>query len=158
MPCAGGGFEIVLNADVIFASPNATFRLPEVLRGIAALAGALPRCMVLFGNNRTMDLCLTGRFLSAQEGKEWGLVKEIVPQDKLLGRAIEYAAEIAELCPDTVIISRLAAREAWETGVSRATIRGQELYADAMLSSQNAGEGLAAYREKRKPNWFPSHL
>ncbi|KAI0427680.1 carnitinyl-CoA dehydratase [Xylaria sp. FL1042] len=154
----GGGMEIVLNADVIFASPNADFRLPEVLRGVSALAGALPRCMVLFGNHRTMDLVLTGRTLTLKEALEWGLVKEIVPQEKLLERAIDYADEIAALCPDSVIISRLAAREAWETGISRATLRGQELWAENMLKSKNAAEGLAAYREKRKPKWYPSHL
>ncbi|CAH0055520.1 unnamed protein product [Clonostachys solani] len=154
----GGGFEIVLNADVIFASPNATFRLPEVLRGVSALAGALPRSMMLFGNHRTMDLILTGRVLEAQEALQWGLLKEIVPQEKLLERALDYAGEIASLSPDSVIISRLAAREAWETGVSRATMRGQELWAEGMLRSQNAQEGLAAYREKREPKWFPSHL
>lgn len=150
--------EMVLNADVIFASPNADFRLPEVLRGVSALAGALPRCMLLFGNHRTMDLVLTGRLMSVQEALEWGLVKEIVPQEKLLQRAIDYAAEIASLSPDSVIISRLGAREAWETGVSRATMRGQELWAENLLKSKNATEGLASYREKRKPNWFPSHI
>ncbi|KAH7162104.1 carnitinyl-CoA dehydratase [Dactylonectria estremocensis] len=154
----GGGFEIVLNADVIFASPNATFRLPEVLRGVSALAGALPRSMLLFGNHRTMDLVLTGRTLSVEEAEKWGLVKEIVPQDKLLERALDYASEIASLSPDSVIISRLGAREVWETGVSRATMRGQELWAEAMLRSKNASEGLAAYREKRDPKWFPSHI
>ncbi|KAH6898117.1 carnitinyl-CoA dehydratase [Thelonectria olida] len=119
-----GGFEIVLNADVIFASPNATFRLPEVLRGVSALAGALSRAMLLFGNHRTMDLVLTGRTLLVEEAVQWGLMKEIVPQEKLLERALDYASEIAALSPDSVIISRLGAREAWETGVSRATMRG----------------------------------
>jgi enoyl-CoA hydratase/carnithine racemase len=150
--------EIVLNSDVVFASPNTTFRLPEVLRGVSALAGALPRCMLLFGNQRTMDLVLTGRVLPVEEAERWGLVKEIVPQSQLLKRAIEYAAEIASLSPDSVIISRLAAREAWETGVSRATMRGQELWAEAMLRSKNATEGLVAYREKREPKWLPSYL
>ncbi|KAI1864048.1 uncharacterized protein JN550_009068 [Neoarthrinium moseri] len=154
----GGGFEIVLNSDVIFASPNATFRLPEVLRGVSALAGALPRCMMLFGNHRTMDLCLTGRLLAAKEAMEWGLVKEVVPQHRLLDRALDYASEIAAHSPDSVIISRLAAREAWETGISRATMRGQEIYSEAMLRSKNASEGLAAFREKRKPKWLPSYL
>jgi enoyl-CoA hydratase/carnithine racemase len=155
---AGGGFEIVLNADVIFASPNATFCLPEVLRGVYALAGALPRTMLLFGNHRTMDLILTGRKMSVDEAVSWGLVKEIVPQEKLLARAINYAKEISEKSPDSVIISRLGAREVWETGVSRATMRGQELYAEAMLRSKNSAEGLAAYREKRDPRWLPSYL
>lgn len=155
---SGGGFEIVLNSDVIFASPNATFRLPEVIRGVSALAGALPRCMLLFGNHRTMDLVLTGRTLSVEEAERWGLVKEIVPQEKLLNRAVDYAVEIASMSPDAIIISRLGAREAWETGVSRATMRGQELWAEAMLKSKNAAEGLAAYREKRDPKWLPSYL
>ncbi|KAF2815003.1 carnitinyl-CoA dehydratase, partial [Mytilinidion resinicola] len=154
----GGGFEAILNADVIFASPNATFALPEVLRGVSALAGALPRAMLLFGNHRTMDLILTGRRMSVEEAVSWGLVKEIVPQEQLLERAIAYAVEIAEKSPDSVIISRLAAREAWETGVSRATMRGQEIYSEAMLRSRNAAEGLAAYREKRDPKWLPSYL
>jgi enoyl-CoA hydratase/carnithine racemase len=114
--------------------------------------------MHLFGNHRTMDLVLTGRTLNAEEGVQWGLIKEIVPQDKLLTRALDYADEIAALSPDSVIISRLGAREAWETGVSRATMRGQELWAEAMLRSANAKEGLAAYKEKRDPKWYPSHL
>jgi enoyl-CoA hydratase/carnithine racemase len=114
--------------------------------------------MLLFGNHRTMDLCLSGRQLSAEEAVQWGLVKEIVPQEKLLERTLDYASEIAALSPDSVIISRLGAREAWETGVSRATMRGQELWAEAMLRSKNASEGLAAYKEKRDPNWFPSHI
>jgi hypothetical protein len=53
------------------------------------------------------------------------------------------------LCPDSVIISGLAAPEAWETGISRATMRGQERWAENMLESQKAAEGLAAYKEKR---------
>ncbi|KAF2104227.1 carnitinyl-CoA dehydratase [Rhizodiscina lignyota] len=154
----GGGFEIVLNSDVIFASPNATFRLPEVLRGVSALAGALPRCMWLFGNHRTMDLILTGRQLTVEEAKEWGLVKDIVPLEGLLERVIAYVEEIASHSPDAVIISRIAAREAWETGVSRATMRGQEIYAEAMLRSKNSAEGLAAYNERRSPKWLPSYL
>lgn len=141
-----------------FASPNATFCLPEVLRGVSALAGALPRAMLLFGNHRTMDLILTGRRLSVEDALSWGLVKEIVPQEQLLARALAYAVEIAEKSPDSVIISRLGAREVWETGVSRATMRGQELYAEAMLRSKNSAEGLAAYRETRKPRWLPSYL
>ena len=154
----GGGFEAILNADVIFASPNSTFALPEVLRGVSTLAGALPRAMLLFGNHRAMDLILTGRRMSVEEALDWGLVKEIIPQEKLLDRAIAYAVEIAEKSPDSVIISRLAAREAWETGVSRATMRGQELWSEAMLRSKNAAEGLTAYREGRDPKWLPSYL
>lgn len=76
----------------------------------------------------------------------------IVPQEELLQRAIQYAQRIAEKSPDSVIISGLGAREVWETGVS------QELFAEAMLRSRNAVEGLTAYREKRDPRWLPSFL
>ena len=96
--------------------------------------------------------------LTLKEAVDWGFVKEVVPQDRLVARAVDYAAEIASMAPDSVIITRLAAREAWETGISRATMRGQELWAENMLKSKNASEGLAAYREKRDPNWFPSHI
>ena len=105
-----------------------------------------------------MDLALTGRLLTAEEAVQWGLVKEIVPQEKLLERALDYASEIASLSPDSVILSRLGAREAWESGVIRATKRGEELWAEAMLKSKNAEEGLKAYREKREPKWLPSYL
>jgi enoyl-CoA hydratase/carnithine racemase len=105
-----------------------------------------------------MDLILTGRRLSVEEALSWGLVKEIVTQEQLLARALAYAEEIAEKSPDSVIISRLGAKEVWETSVSRATMRGQELYAETMLRSQNSAEGLAAYQENRKPRWMPSYL
>ena len=150
--------EIVLNSEVVFASPKTTFRFPEVLRGGFTRAGALPRCMLLFGNQRTMDLFLTGRILSVDEAERWGLVKEIVPQSRLLDRATEYTAEIASLSQDSVTASRLAVREAWETDVSRATTRGLELWSEAMLRSKNAAKGPAAYREKREPKWLSLYL
>ena len=114
--------------------------------------------MVLFGNQRTMDLALTARQLTAKEACDWGLVKEIVPVEQLVERAVACAETIASMSPDSIIISRLAAREAWEAGVTRATMRGQEMFEQGMNVSKNAAEGLAAYREKRKPNWLPSYL
>lgn len=75
-----------------------------------------------------------------------------------MGRAIEYEKEIADKSTDLVIISRLAVREAWETVVSRATMRRQKLWSGAMMRKRNAQEGLAAYREKRDPKWLPSYL
>jgi enoyl-CoA hydratase/carnithine racemase len=143
---------------VIFASPIITFCLSVVLHGISALAGALPRAMLLFGNHRTMDLILTGRRVSVKEVLEWGLVKEIVPPERLLERTIDYAKEISKRSPHSVTISRLAAREVWETGVSRATMQGQELYAEAIMKSKNSAEGLAAYKENKDPKWLPSYL
>ena len=125
---------------------------------MSALAGALPRCMWIFGNYVTMDIAMTGRQMPVEEAERRGLVKEIVPLEKLLDRALDYAEEVASVSPEAVIISRLGVREAWETGVSRATRRGEELWADGMMRGDNAAEGLAAYREKRAPKWFPSKM
>ncbi|CAK7235700.1 hypothetical protein SEUCBS140593_009367 [Sporothrix eucalyptigena] len=82
------------------ASPKADFRLPEVMRGVSALAGALPLCMWLFGKRRTMDLVLTGRILTVEEAVSWGLAKEIVPLDRLVFRTLDYAEGIASMSPE----------------------------------------------------------
>lgn len=145
---------------MISASLNVTFCLPEALRGVSALAGALPRAMLLCGIYRIMDLILTGRRLSVEEALSWGLVKEIVTQEQLLARALTYTVEIAEKRPDSVIISRLGARDVGETSVSRATMRGQELYAEAMLrkSRQRRGTRNISGEEKATAAAFVSMM
>ncbi|SLM33691.1 enoyl-hydratase [Lasallia pustulata] len=70
--CLGGGCEISINADMVLASAAATFGLPEVKRGVVALAGALPRLVRTVGRQRAMEMALTGRTLSAHEAREWG--------------------------------------------------------------------------------------
>ncbi|QSS64322.1 enoyl-CoA hydratase, partial [Histoplasma capsulatum] len=85
----GGGFEIVLNSDIVIASENADFRLPDVLRGTAAMAGAFSR-------------------LSLQ----WGLVQKIVPIDDLIKEAVDVAKLIASMSPDSVIVTRAGIRQA----------------------------------------------
>ncbi|KAF4119472.1 LOW QUALITY PROTEIN: enoyl-CoA hydratase [Geosmithia morbida] len=106
---SGGGMESVLNADVIFDSPYATFRLTEVLCGVS-LAGAPPQAIVLFGNSKKL-FSFNARILAT---------KKAVP------RTLGYD-EISSVSPNSVIISRLAAWEAWETAMNRLTMRDQEL-------------------------------
>src|SRR4051794_17107058 len=121
----GGGFEIILNCDIVFSVPHATFALPEVHRGVVAFAGALPRALHLFGLQRTMDLALTGIPVTAQKLVDWGLIKELVSgREALIQRAVEYAQMVASVSPDSVIVTRAGVREGWETGnVVRATGR-----------------------------------
>ncbi|KAJ2981704.1 hypothetical protein NUW58_g6620 [Xylaria curta] len=99
----GGGMEIALNSDVIFASANANFRPLEALHSVSTLAGALSGGMVLFVDHRMMDLVLAGQTLAPKEAVEWELVKE-VPQEKLLERAIDYADEIVGSRLDSVML------------------------------------------------------
>lgn len=155
----GGGFEIALNSDIVLASPNADFRLPDVLRGTAALAGAFPRLCRTIGLQRANLIALTAYTLSAQEALQWGLVQKIVPLEDLVKEAVKMAAMIASMSPDSVIVSRAGIREAWETAsVERATQLTADTYAHRLMGGENVKEGLLAFRERREPRWVPSKL
>jgi enoyl-CoA hydratase/carnithine racemase len=155
----GGGFEIALNSDLVIASPNANFRLPDVLRGTAALMGAFPRMCRTFGLQRATLLALTAYTLSAEEAKTWGLVQKVVPVENLIREAVNMAALIASMSPDSVIVSRAGIRQAWETSsVERSTQLTSDAYATKLMGGDNIREGLLAFREKREPKWVPSKL
>ncbi|RDW80762.1 hypothetical protein BP5796_05460 [Coleophoma crateriformis] len=155
----GGGFEIALNSDIVIASTNAEFRLPDVLRGTAAMAGAFPRICRNFGLQRAMLLALTAYTLKADEAMQWGLVQKVVPAESLIGEAIEMASLISSMSPDSVVVSRAGVREAWETGsVERATQLTGAMYAEKLMGGENVKEGLKAFAERRQPKWVPSKL
>ncbi|EEH20785.2 hypothetical protein PABG_03016 [Paracoccidioides brasiliensis Pb03] len=155
----GGGFEIILNSDIVIASENADFRLPDVLRGTAAMAGAFPRLCRTFGLQRAMWLGLTAHTLTAQEGLAWGLVQKIVSIDNLVKEAVDVAKLIASMSPDSVIVTRAGIRQAWETSsVEHATFLTGEAYAADLMAGENAKEGILAFKEKRLPKWVPSKL
>ena len=155
----GGGFEIVLNSDIVLASPNADFRLPDVLRGTAALAGAFPRLCRTFGLHRANLIALTAYTLSAEEAQQWGLVQRIVPLEDLVPEAVKMAGLMASMSPDSVVVSRAGIREAWETAsVEGATQVTADVYASRLMGGENVKEGLLAFREKREPRWVPSKL
>ena len=155
----GGGFQIALNSDLVIASPNANFRLPDVMRGTAALMGAFPRMCRTFGLQRATLLALTSYSLSAKEASDWGLVQKVVPIENLVREAVKMAALIARMSPDSVIVSRAGIRQAWETGsVERSTQLTSDAYAAKLMSGDNIREGLLAFREKREPKWLPSKL
>ena len=104
----GGGFEVALAADIILASDNATFALPEPKVGLAALAGGLHRLPRAIGVSRAMAMILTARTVSAAEGKELGFVTEVVPAPDLLTRAKALAAAMCELSPLSLRASKQA--------------------------------------------------
>lgn len=155
----GGGFEIALNSDLVLASPNANFRLPDVLRGTAALEGAFPRICRNFGLQRAMLLALTAYTLHAEEAVEWGLVQRIVLSEELVGEALKLAGLIAGMSPDSVIVSRAGVRQAWETAsINEAGSLMAEKYAEKLMHGENAREGMLAFAGKRAPKWVASKL
>ena len=129
------------------------------MRGTAALMGAFPRICRTFGLQRAMLLALTGYTLTASEAKEWGLVYKVVTSGELINEAVNTAALIAGMSPDSIIVSRLGIREAWKTAdVDQTTQNTSEAFAHKLMSGENIREGLLAFREKRDPKWLPSKL
>ncbi|GCB18542.1 carnitinyl-CoA dehydratase [Aspergillus awamori] len=159
--CLGGGCEMVLNADMVIASSQAYFGLPEVQRGVVAWAGALPRLGRIVGRQRAMEMALTGRKVPAEEAARWGIVNEVVDDSKkgVVERAVEVAVQIAGNSPDAVLVSREGVKLGWEgVGAEEATGMLIQEWSEKLNQGENIKEGLRAFVEKRKPVWRDSKL
>ena len=149
----GGGFEIALACDLIIASDNAVFALPEPRVGLAALAGGMHRLPRQIGLKNAMGMLLTGRRVSAAEGQRLGFVNEVVPQSELMAAARRWAEQICECAPLSVRGSKQAAMLGLEAGGVEAAMAGRYDQLHAMLRSQDFVEGPRAFAEKRPPRW-----
>lgn len=157
----GGGTEIIVNCDLVVAARKATFALPEVKRGVVAMAGALPRIIRTIGRPRATEMALTGRVVSADEAREWGLINKVVGdgEGEVVQAALEYARMIAENSPDAVIVSREGLKLGWEgLGAEAGSTMLLETWFPRLQAGDNIKEGLTAFVEKRKPVWKPAKL
>jgi crotonobetainyl-CoA hydratase len=151
----GGGFEIALACDLIVASENAAFALPEPRVGLAALAGGLHRLPRAIGVKRAMGMILTARRVSAEEGLELGFVNEVVAPAGLLPAARRFAGQIGECSPMSIRASKQAVMRGLDEPSLEAAIRGQSRYpaVAALFRSEDLIEGPRAFAEKRPPVW-----
>jgi enoyl-CoA hydratase/carnithine racemase len=151
----GGGFEIALACDIVVAAENAVFALPEPRVGLAALAGGIHRLPRAIGMKNAMGMLLTGRRVSAAEGKELGFVNEVAPVGGALAAAKKWAAQIAECSPMSVRASKEAAFKGFDEPSLSAAIANQSHYPamNALLRSEDFREGPRAFAEKRAPQW-----
>ncbi len=151
----GGGFEIALACDIIVASDNAIFALPEPRVGLAALAGGLHRLPRQIGTKQAMGMILTGRRVSAAEGKELGFVNEVTTQAELMATAKKWAGLICECSPMSVRASKEAIQKGLEEPTLAAAITGQNKYpaVAALFRSEDFREGPLAFAQKRPPKW-----
>lgn len=149
----GGGFEIALACDIIVASENALFALPEPKVGLAALAGGVHRLPRHIGLKRAMSMMMTGRHVPAAEGKELGFVAEVVGQGEVVGAAKRWAEMILECSPMSIRATKQAAMQ----GLTMAGVQeAHEAKYDAvraMMKSEDYIEGPVAFSEKRAPQW-----
>ncbi len=149
----GGGFELALACDIIVASETAVFALPEPRVGLAALGGGLQRLPLAIGLKRTMGMALTGRRISAREGLEFGFVNDIA-EDPVLDAARRWAREILDCSPMSIRATKEAVLRGLAVPTGEAMTDQWDYPAmSAMLRSQDAVEGPAAFVEKRRPRW-----
>ena len=153
--CCGGGLELALSADLILASEQATFALPEINSGTIADAATLklPRRVPY---HVAMELLLTGRWMDAAEAHHWGLVNEMLPQDQLIVRANELADALADGPPLVYAAIKEVLRESEGLAFQRALDEITERKipsVDQLYSSEDQLEGARAFAEKRKPLW-----
>ncbi len=149
----GGGFELALSCDIIVASANAAFALPEPKVGLAALAGGLQRLPRELGLKQVMGMMLTGRRVSAQEGYRLGFVNEVAEGD-VVEAAKVWANEILSNSPLSVRATKEAVLRSHDVSVEAGMDDCWNYPAlKAMLASEDALEGPAAFVEKRAPQW-----
>lgn len=150
----GGGFEIALACDLIIASENAVFALPEPRVGLAALAGGLHRLPRQIGLKRAMGMILTGRHVSAREGLELGFVNEVVSQGQALAAAERWANMILQNGPMSIRASKQTIHKGLGVSLEQAMAEQRDYPAvRALAASEDYIEGPKAFAEKRAPQW-----
>lgn len=148
----GGGCELAMMCDLLIAADNARFGQPEVKIGTLPGAGGTQRLARAIGKAKTMDLCLTGRMMDAQEAERSGLVSRVVPAGELIETALAVAAEIAGYSQMATMINKDVVNQAFETPL-RAGVEYERRLLWSSFSSEDRNEGMTAFLEKRQPQW-----
>jgi enoyl-CoA hydratase len=147
-----GGFEIALACDLIVASEEAMFGLPEVTRGLVAAAGGLLRLPRRIPYHLAMEIALTGGRVPAARLQHAGLITRLVPAGQALDQARQLALLIAENAPLALDATKRVVVESADWPSAEAFARQNEITAP-VFSSADAMEGAAAFAEKRAPVW-----
>lgn len=153
----GGGFEMVLAADIAVASEKAHFGLPEPKVGTAAVAGGMHRLVRDLGWKHAMEILLTGDPIDAGRAMDLGLVNAVVSPSDVLAKSREYAEKLMNCAP----LALQATKQGAMLGLSRGGIReamaaqkrGEFSKLKVMFQSRDIKEGLRAFMERRAPNW-----
>jgi enoyl-CoA hydratase/carnithine racemase len=148
----GGGCELALLCDMIVASETAEFGQPEITLGIIPGGGGTQRLARVIGKQRTMDLVLTGRRISAADAFALGFVNRVAPKDRWLDEALDLAAVVARRPPLAVKIAKQAVLAAEELPLAGALDHERRLY-ELTMASEDRVEGMRAFLEKRKPEF-----
>ena len=148
----GGGCELAMMCDMIFAADTALFGQPEIRLGVIPGMGGTQRLTKLVGKAKAMDLILTGRTMDAAEAERCGLVSRVVAADRLMEEALAAAQTIAGYGKAAAMAAREAVDRALETGLREGILFERRLF-HALFATSDQKEGMAAFIEKRRPDF-----
>ena len=149
----GGGFETALSCDIILASEQAKFALPEVKVGFFASASGVQRLSRYIGRLAAQEMMFTGRTIDAAEALKLGCCNEVLPHDQLMDRALELANDLCSVSPSSVkATKRILNSMAIADGLPESLQYSREVQLD-LAQTEDFKEGVQAFVEKRKPEW-----
>ncbi|HEV8440547.1 MAG TPA: enoyl-CoA hydratase-related protein [Methylomirabilota bacterium] len=151
--CAGGGIELLLATDIRVAAPHARFGLPEVRWSVYPFGGASVKLIQQIGYVHAMELLLTAKLIDAAEAARIGLVNRVVPANELMPWALRTAETIAANSPIAVQAVKQQISTTIATHAQSRETMDQAL-GDRVRASRHFREGVAAFREKRPPNYI----
>jgi len=149
----GGGLEILLMFDIILAAKNSEFGQPEINLGLIPGGGATQRLPRIIGKNRSMEICLTGDTISAQEAKEMGIINQVCKEDDLIPLAENIAEKIASKSMESIITIKKLIKQSYDRKIEDG-IKKEKLNFYKIIKGKNGVEGITAFREKRKPQFY----
>jgi enoyl-CoA hydratase len=148
----GGGCEVAMMCDTILAAESAKFGQPEITLAIIPGSGGTQRLTRAVGKAKAMEMILSGRMIDAVEAERCGLVSRVVANDKLLEEALKLADKIAAQSRPAVLAAKEAVNRAFETSLAEG-VRFERRLFHALFSTEDQKEGMAAFVEKRKPQF-----
>lgn len=148
----GGGCELAMMCDMIIAGDTAKFGQPEIKIGVIPGAGGTQRLTRAVGKALAMELVLTGKFISAEEALQAGLINRVVPAELYLQEAAKLAAEVAAMPPIAVKMAKEAVLKAFDSTLEEG-LQYERKNFYLLFASQDQKEGMQAFMEKRKPDF-----